>query len=142
MKKAQMGTAMVGIFIALLIGVIVVGITGNSMDDSLNIRTEENESHTLAAGETTLDNDGLTSLDELRNSSMDDRTTECNVTLSSGELDCNTTAFTDDKLFADYKWKPDNYIESGMTRTILNYVPLMLGVALIVFLAGFVAIRR
>lgn len=63
----------------------------------------------------------LISYDANRNSSMISKIGDCNITLSTGGLVCNKTAFGDNTTYSDYTYEPDTpYLRSSTPGTLLT----------------------
>ena len=83
----------------------------------------------------TLANDEVISISELRNSSSDVMTGECNVTLSTGSLVCNNTHNATG--YADYTYEPDTYVHSRTARVMLSNTSLFFAIAVLIIGIGF-----
>lgn len=114
------GKLLFGAFIAILIGVALIQSIGDDVElaktSSYTVTNEtlsftitatvSNESKTTlgdSSGFTiTLNNDDLVSFSELRNTTANVVTSSCNITLTTGSLQCNMT--NSSRLYADYTY--------------------------------------
>ncbi len=98
--------------------------------------------YTYISGRTdTLINDDLTAEPTFRNgtsASLDDG--DCNATLSTGVVLCNNIHSA--TAFADYSYNPEGFITSGTTRTLVNLITVLLAIAILIFIVGFVTLRK
>ncbi len=84
--------------------------------------------------EDTLANDDLTSLSAARNESSQNIINQCNITLATGDLVCNNTKSA--IAYVDYSYQPTGFITSGITRTIVGLITVLLGLAILIFIIG------
>jgi len=149
-KKGQLGTTIIGIGVVLIIGVIIASIMYSQVDNQTS--------------QTTVTDDQFTA----SNSSCVDITDKCIYSVTSVENGTGSYTVTsgnystckvnsglrwDDGLLvsddlvngqtlnATYTEIDCGYISSGLTRTIVNYLPVLLAVALLIFLAGYVTMK-
>jgi len=88
-----------------------------------------------------LANDDLTEQPTFRNGTSGAlAANDCNATLSSGAVICNNIHSTTG--FADYTFRPDGFITSGTTRTLIGLISVLLAIAVLIFIIGFAALRR
>ncbi len=125
-----------------LIGIILIGVVWSSVQDSTTTTTVTNESfsgvnNTYVA----LTYDDWASSSAVRNGTGTElnSSTDYDVNLTSGSIKLLNQS--NGTYYADYTYYPDGYIEGSMSRTILNYLPIMFAIALFVFLAGYVALK-
>ena len=89
----------------------------------------------------TLANDDLTAQPTFRNGTSgalaDD---DCNATLATGVVLCNNIHSTTG--FADYTFRPDGFITSTTTRTLVGLITVLLAIAVLIFIIGFASLRR
>ncbi|MFB6088379.1 MAG: hypothetical protein ABEK36_01220 [Candidatus Aenigmatarchaeota archaeon] len=63
----------------------------------------------------------------------------CNITDSeAGTIKLSTTVDAGDEA-VDYDWQPTGYIESALTRTVVDYIPVGLGLAVFIAAISLVA---
>lgn len=149
-KKGQAGT-IITILITSIIGVALLSVLSGFLTPSLDQNVELDERQTLTVGSNvSLNNDWVVSVDEVTVDNgtnttldpsnytvyqLDDRDNPALIELVETSHDGNTT-------FVDYTWNPENYITSGTTRILIGFSPLLFGLAIFVFVAGFLITRR
>lgn len=158
MKGQTLINAFVGLAIATVVGAAVaipvfqssVGLNTNSVtNETHNSSGSLNDVFTLDNADGGVLNDSqtiylrnetggeTTKLDSATNYNINYETAEINV--SSLPTSFETSLDSNDQYLVTYEGKPQNYIESATTRTVLNFVPL--AIALAIFLASFAPIR-
>jgi len=147
MNKGAMVQDAIGILVAVVvIGAVAVPVaidamvtdtqsvtnetisSGGSVPEVITVSTVKDglkeDSETLYLNDST---GGIAKLTESTNYTVVDYDTgEFNITSAPN------VSSTDDSYLATYEYKPDGYIESKMTRTIVDFVPLALGLAIFV----------
>ena len=89
----------------------------------------------------TLANSDLTAQPTFRNGTSGSLgTNDCNATLSTGAVLCNNIHSATG--FADYTYRPEGFVTSGTTRTLIDLLPVLLGIAVLIFILGFIALKR
>jgi hypothetical protein len=61
------------------------------------------------------------------------------VDLAGGRINSTLPSET---YYADYTYKGDSYMESSISRTITGYLPVIFAVVVLVFIAGFVVLKK
>jgi len=152
MKKGQLGTAMLSIGIVLIIGIVAASIMWTQISGQTTLTRVNNN---LWNGTNTscvdLTDNCIRSLVSVTNAT-DGATinsgnyTLCNVNSGSVRFyDGITLAegyWVDKNMNATYDEVDCNYIESSITRTIVNYLPVLMGIMLLIFTAGFIALKQ
>jgi len=156
MKKNKKGQAMmiITILITSIVGVALLSVlsqflTGTAIDQ--NVVTDENAGSLSTTGNITTENDWVVSIDKVV---ADNGTTNTTLDASNytvynldskdlpASIELVDSSYDGDTAYVDYTWNPDNYIESGVTRTLISYAPMLFGLAIFVFVAGFLMSRR
>ena len=88
-------------------------------------------------GELSQDED-IISVTELRNENSSVMTGFCNISLSTGALDCNNTH--SNVCYADYSYTPDGYVQSAASVSLLNITLMFFALAVMLIGAGMVFI--
>ncbi len=98
--------------------------------------------YTHTSGRTdTLANDDLTAQPTFRNGTSGALgVNDCNATLATGVVICNNIHSATG--FADYNYNPEGFVTSGTTRTLVNLITVLLAIAILIFIVGFVTLRR
>ncbi len=99
--------------------------------------------YTHISGRTeTLENDDLAGQPTFRNGSAGATLAvgDCNATLSTGAVICNNIHSAIG--FADYNFNPEGFVTSGTTRTLVDLLPVLLAIVVLIFILGFVALRK
>ncbi len=88
-----------------------------------------------------LANDDLTAQPTFRNGTSGAlAANDCNATLATGVVICNNIHSSTG--FADYSYRPTGFVTTGTTRTLVNLLPVLLGIAVLIFIVGFIALKR
>jgi len=121
-------------FIAIVLGIILTSTLSNSTHEATDLLSTVNESHTFSHvinvvnSTTTLSNVAdIVSFDALRNETSEDISTFCNVTLSTGVLNCNHTG--SETCYADYTWGRDGYVSNSTARSLIRLIILFFALA-------------
>jgi len=137
------------VFLVPIVAVILLGIIWSTVQTATVPTSVTNESFTGVENTyVALDNDNWAACSAVRNSTHHTltETTDYVVDLSSGRLNMTTTGLavngTDNTTYADYTYKADSYVDSSMGRTIIGYLPLMAALVLLVFITGFIAMKK
>lgn len=143
---------LVGIMIAMIIGVVALNVTSVQVQDGTSSFNVTAEAHTGATAYV-LDNTH-SSLGVIEDSTFRvynatslisyNVTTNYNISYVNGtiyDLQQNGTALDDD-IAVDYNYYKSGYITNSITRTLLNYIPLLFGVALLMIAAGAIMFRN
>lgn len=135
----------ISVFIALIVGVILVGVIADDVNE--NTQTDSTTNESFVALDNTfvaLANDDLVSVSEVRNFTQDVLvlTTDYTVDLPGGRINISTIEFnpTNTTYYADYVYERDLFVSNATARTLLNLIPLffVLGIAF----AGIVLFRK
>ena len=93
--------------------------------------------YTYISGRTdTLANDEIIIINTLKNITSKDITSDCNVTLSTGNIICNNIHSSTG--FANYSYIPDTFVRSSTARTLITLVILFFAIAILTVGLGFV----
>ena len=154
-KKGQMGTGMVlAISIPLIIGVIVLALVFGLLRDQTSISSIANDTFTTSNTTCTrVTPNCLYSLTSVANATGGENIgignfSTCKVGDDLAGVLFEGTAGVDisDKyngqlMNVSYDELACNYIAGGMTRTLVLYLPILLGVLLFVFVAGYIGMK-
>ena len=66
--------------------------------------------------------------------------TEVNIT-TGGSVTVTTINFTDGVYNLSYQYRPNAYLTSGTTRTLVSTIPILLAVVMLIFLVGFITTK-
>lgn len=134
-KKGQEG-GLIGLAIALILGIVMLGAIWSFLSNSvLHTQTKLSEGITAVGGtRILLANRPVVSIDGCSNDTW--VTTRANCagpcnTTTALELNCNTSA---GPWLVNYTYEPTAYIKPGTTKTIVELLPV--AAALILFTAG------
>lgn len=137
------------VFLVPIMCVILLGIVWSTVQTATTIQTVTNESFT-AVNDThvALTYDGWVACSAVRN--VNDTTLgtgNYSVGLSGGTINITTAGLAVDNgsgftHYADYTYKDDSYMESSMSRTVIGYLPIIFALAMLVFIAGFIVLKK
>jgi len=86
----------------------------------------------------TLTYDELSAFNTCRNSTQYTISgTDCNVTLTNGNVRVTYDNFTDDTAYINYSYIPDNYVRGATSRTMLSTTRLLFAIFVMTLAAGF-----
>ncbi len=152
MKRKGQAQMMIGLGVALIITVIILGVVFTFLtDNALTLTTVSEEDHATTDNVSLqLDNDRIvTSSMVIRNGTLivtdniDNR--NWSLTETTGQiLVFNNSGFgfqAGATLTYNYSFRPDGFVDDGTTRTIISIIPLLLAIVLLVFAVGFIAIK-
>jgi len=153
-KKAQgiLGGAIIPIFIVLLLGVIFASIVWRQIDEQTAATAITNDVFTGVSSNTTcidVTTKCIYSLTSVTNNTGGETVGTGNYSLCdvNGGVRYNdgivisATEYNSETLNATYTEIECNHIESGLTRTIVRYLPIFIALALLIFLVGYVTIK-
>ena len=142
----ELPNTLIGVSVTIILALVVLGTIFSFMATSIDVQTSTNETLALSGSGAnrsgTLPNTNTVSITAIRNVSGVNCKNNCTTTTASGFINCSTLCVGTGNIYVDYSYKPTSYIESSMTRTILNYSPLLLAVLLFIFVAGYVVARK
>lgn len=115
--------------IIVFIAIAFISALAETLTDTYTTGTETNETLTFDSNTATLNYDDLISLTGLRNSTSEDITGSCNVTLSIGFIDCNASVTSTG--LADYTYYPDTYVKTNSTARVLMPIIAIILIALL-----------
>lgn len=127
-------------FMTILLGVVLIQPISNDIETTRDSSiTFLNESVAITSGAGTLANDEGLTFTACRNSTMDAIvvSTNCNVTLATGEVLVEPHNFSDNLAYIDYTYEPDTYVHSSTARTLLVNTRLFFAMAVMVVGIGF-----
>jgi len=107
-------------FVLLILGLSLIKPVADNVYANTHTDSVTNEGLTFTAGADTTTYDDLIGYTAIRNATNAARTGECNVTLSSGYVKCNATAFIGATGFIDYTYNPPMYVKNGTARSLLS----------------------
>lgn len=123
----------VGLIFFVLVVVALMSAAFNSINTTQNTENTTNETLTFTAQNTEYTaNDDLIAVQRLVNATSTDITNYCNVTVSSGFLQCNET--NSNTGYIDYTYYPDTYVKNTGARTLIGLSSLILVIGFVVFL--------
>jgi len=142
-KKGQTEMIVV-ILVSVIIGVIALSVVFSFIrDNALDMQDVTEEAITLDANYigTTL-YDQLQAYPAIMNASGKTMgTTICNATLATGRIACSSVNASTTSITANYTYMPDGYL-SGTSRTMVSTIPILFAVAILVFVAGYIYLKR
>lgn len=130
----------IGAVVAIIAISVIFGITSSAT----SISTMTNESFAGVYNTyVSLGYDDLVSITGLRNSTGSNKTsgTDFIADLGGGRINVSNANDNNGTYYIDYTFRPTGYINDSMTRSVVNYSPMMLALALFVFIAGFAFVK-
>jgi len=147
-KKGELSTVMLGVFITVVIAVIVLGVASSFLSSSaLDTTRTTNEALAFVGNDSiqwnaTLSTYPIAAMVSIVNITNDTITTSCDTDLTTGLVNCTGDLNLTQGGRANYTTFPGGYVSSSMTRLLITYFPIMLALALFVFIGGFIAMKK
>lgn len=122
-------------FIAIILGMVLIGVLADNIWANTNIATAGNETVALASDVGQLSNEDVITLSSFVNHShvfvVD---VDINYT-TAGVLD-GAANFTDGNYYAVYTFYPTEYVSNGTARTLLSIIIIFFAIAIIALAVG------
>lgn len=139
-KKAQAGM-IVGITITAIIAIVIITTMWTFLqDNSLADKTALADTVTLTSDTGTVDNSDTIALSSFYNTTHS-FVVNVEANLSRGVITAASN-FSNGAYFANYTYYPSGYVTSGTARTILGLLPLFAALLILVFVVGFIGMKR
>jgi len=144
------GQAQFTVFLVPIIAVILLGIIWTTVRTATAPTSVTNEAFT-SVNDTyvALTYDDMVAVSAVRNinGTVLTETTHYVVDLTGGRINITTAGqaingTSDYTCYADYTYKADSYMDSSTSRMVIGYLPVIFAVALLVFITGFIALKR
>ena len=142
-KKGQGGVF--AVFLIPIITVILLGIIWSTVQTATVPTSVTNESFTGVENTyVALTYDDMAAVSAVRNSTHNALTvtTDYVVNLAAGSINITTAGGGNGTCYADYTYKDDSYMDSSIGRTIIGYLPVIFAVVILIFIAGFVVLKK
>jgi len=140
---------LLAVFLVPLIAVILLGIIWSTVQTATTGQSITNESFT-AVNDTyvALTYDDWLACSAVRNvNGTTLGTGNYTVDLAGGRINISTAGLAVDEgsgytMYADYTYKADSYMEGSTTRMVIGYIPLIAAVVVLVFIIGFIMLKK
>lgn len=140
-KKGQAGMMiMLGVGAILLI--VIFSVLATFLQPAYNPQNIVNESMTFTQGVGTTAQDDIAVFTALDNGTLVIPTANYSVTLATGVVTLSGSFAENDTYLGTYSYRDDIYVNSTTGRTIIGLLPVILALAIFVFIAGFIALRK
>jgi inner membrane protein involved in colicin E2 resistance len=138
MKKGQLVMGIVGLAVALIIGLIVTTIVVNQVRDRTDLDTNKEEAITTSARVAYLANTPVVSIENVNNGTLavENYTWESNGFLNITEAKQRLA----DNFVVNYTSEPTGYM-TGTSGTVIELLPLVFAIVLFSAVAGYIAIK-
>jgi hypothetical protein len=134
------GKGILAVFLVPIVCIILLGIIWSTVQTATVPSTVTNESFAAVKNAyVALDNDELVAVSAIRNATVLIGAGNYSVDLAGGRINSTLPSET---YYADYTYKGDSYMESSISRTITGYLPVIFAVVVLVFIAGFVVLKK
>jgi hypothetical protein len=143
-KKGQ-GSMMIALSIGAIMLIVVFAVMADFLNPAYTIQSVFNESVAFSATNGTLANDNVVTFTQLENATLVIPAAKYTVTNILGTIHTNSSASEDivntTTYLATYSYQDDIYVTSSAGRTLIAILPVLLALAIFVFIAGFLALR-
>jgi len=139
------GQAQFAVFLVPIIAVILLGIIWSTVRTATTPTSVTNESFTGVENTyIALTYDDWAACSAVRNATNDALTvtTDYVVNLDAGSINITTAGGGNGTYYADYTYKEDSYMTSSTSRLVTGYIPVIFAVAVLIFVAGYVMLKR
>lgn len=126
-----------GLFVALLLGIVLIQVIATSIAGTDDIHTSDNESMTITSSAGQVRFDELTTVTFFGNGS--NSTAQSDVVINThvnwtedGDITVGNDIFSDGVYNITYNYEGDLYVSNGTSRTLLGLVVLFFAVYLVV----------
>jgi len=139
------GQAQFAVFLVPIIAVILLGIIWSTVRTATTPTSVTNESFTgVENTNVALTYDDWAACSAVRNATNDALTvtTDYVADLTNGQINITTAGGGNGTYYADYTYKEDSYMESSTSRLVTGYIPVIFAVAVLIFVAGYVMLKR